>query len=41
MFYSLAVIQPQIRAGKLRVLAVTAGQRDPLLPDVPTMVESG
>ena len=41
MFYSLAVIQPQIRAGKLRVLAVTAGQRDPLLPDVPTMAEGG
>lgn len=41
MFYSLAVIHPQIRAGKLRVLAVTASQRDPLLPDVPTMAESG
>jgi len=41
MFYSLAVIHPQIRAGKLRVLAVTASQRDPLLPDVPTMAEGG
>jgi tripartite-type tricarboxylate transporter receptor subunit TctC len=41
MFYSLAVIHPQIRAGKLRVIAVTAPQRDPLLPDVPTMAEGG
>jgi tripartite-type tricarboxylate transporter receptor subunit TctC len=41
MFYSLAVIHPQIRAGKLRVIAVTAPQRDPLLPEVPTMAEAG
>jgi len=41
MFYSLAVVQPQIIAGKLRVLAVTSPQRDPLLPDVPTMAEGG
>jgi tripartite-type tricarboxylate transporter receptor subunit TctC len=41
MFYSLAVIQPQIKAGKLRVLAVTSAQRDPLLPEVPTMAEGG
>ncbi len=41
MFYSLAVIHPQIRAGKLRVIAVTAAQRDALLPDVPTMAEGG
>jgi tripartite-type tricarboxylate transporter receptor subunit TctC len=41
MFYSLAVIQSQVKAGKLRVLAVTAPQRDPLLPDVPTMAEGG
>jgi len=32
---------PQIRAGKIRALAVTAAQRVPQLPDVPTMVESG
>ncbi|MBC7780500.1 MAG: tripartite tricarboxylate transporter substrate binding protein [Proteobacteria bacterium] len=41
MFYSLAVIQPQVRAGKLRVLAVTGRQRDPLLPDIPTIDEGG
>ena len=31
----------QIRAGKLRALAVTSAQRDPILPDVPTVRESG
>jgi len=32
---------PQIRAGKLRPLAVTAARRSPVLPEVPTMIEAG
>jgi len=35
------LVLPQIRAGKMRALAVTSRQRAPLLPEVPTMIESG
>jgi tripartite-type tricarboxylate transporter receptor subunit TctC len=36
----LAVI-PQVRAGKLKALAVSTATRSPLLPEVPTMREAG
>jgi tripartite-type tricarboxylate transporter receptor subunit TctC len=32
---------PYVKAGKLRVVAVTGAKRSPLLPDVPTVSESG
>ena len=32
---------PQVRAGRVRPLAVTTEQRLPILPDVPTVVEAG
>jgi tripartite-type tricarboxylate transporter receptor subunit TctC len=41
MFDNLPSALPHIKAGKLRALAVTGAQRDPLLPDVPTVAEAG
>ena len=40
-FESVSATQPHIKAGKLRALAVTAAQRVPMLPDVPTALEGG
>ena len=40
-FANAAVALPQIRAGKVRPLAVTSAQRFAALPDVPTMIEAG
>ena len=34
-------IMPQVKAGKLKALAITSAERSPLLPDVPTLKESG
>ncbi|HWI13082.1 MAG TPA: tripartite tricarboxylate transporter substrate binding protein [Burkholderiales bacterium] len=41
MFYSLAVAQPQIKAGKVRAIAVTGLNHDALMPELPTVNESG
>jgi tripartite-type tricarboxylate transporter receptor subunit TctC len=38
---TLAAVLPMIRSGSLRALAVSAPQRLPALPDVPTLSESG
>ncbi|KQP11670.1 tripartite tricarboxylate transporter substrate binding protein [Pseudorhodoferax sp. Leaf265] len=38
---TLAVLAPQIQAGKLRGLVLTAAQRSPLLPGVPSAPEAG
>jgi tripartite-type tricarboxylate transporter receptor subunit TctC len=40
-FGTPATILPLIRAGKLIALAITSATRNPQLPDVPTMIESG
>jgi tripartite-type tricarboxylate transporter receptor subunit TctC len=41
MFDNLPSVLPLIRSGKLRALAVTTSERNPLLPDTPTVAESG
>ena len=41
MFDNLPSVLQLIRSGQLRALAVTTAQRDPQLPDTPTIAESG
>ena len=41
MFAVMQPLQAQVQAGKLRALAVTTAKRFPLLPDLPTIAESG
>jgi tripartite-type tricarboxylate transporter receptor subunit TctC len=40
-FLDLSISLPQIKAGKLKVLATTGERRTAVLPDVPTVAESG
>jgi tripartite-type tricarboxylate transporter receptor subunit TctC len=41
MFADVPVLMPQIKAGKIKPLAVASAQRNPMLPDVPTLAETG
>jgi tripartite-type tricarboxylate transporter receptor subunit TctC len=40
MFDTLSVVQPQVRAGKLRAVAVTSPKRMQQLPQVPAVAET-
>jgi tripartite-type tricarboxylate transporter receptor subunit TctC len=40
-FNALTPVVPQVKAGKLRALAITSKTRSQILPDVPTMTEAG
>ncbi|MEO8442671.1 MAG: tripartite tricarboxylate transporter substrate-binding protein [Betaproteobacteria bacterium] len=39
MFAGLVNAIPQVRAGKLRAIAVTSAKRSPAVPEVPTLIE--
>ena len=41
MFINQDAALPHVKAGKMRALAVTSVQRNPLYPDVPTIAEAG
>lgn len=41
MFSSTVAMLPQIRAGKLRALAMTGARRSPAAPEIPTVAEAG
>jgi tripartite-type tricarboxylate transporter receptor subunit TctC len=40
-FENVAIMTPLIKQGAVRPIAVTGAKRTPLLPDVPTVIESG
>ena len=39
--FTLPVVTPHVKSGKLRGIAVTVPNRSPAVPDIPTMTESG
>jgi tripartite-type tricarboxylate transporter receptor subunit TctC len=41
LMFGSSVVMPYVRDNRLRLLAVTTGQRSPLIPDVPTVAEQG
>jgi tripartite-type tricarboxylate transporter receptor subunit TctC len=41
MIASLAILMPQVHAGKVRLLAITNQQRSPIVPEIPTVSEAG
>lgn len=41
MFDQLAVAYPLIKAGKLNALAIASAERSPIMPNLPTVAESG
>lgn len=41
VFENISGAVPNIKGGRLRAIAVTSAKRDPVLPEVPTLLESG
>jgi tripartite-type tricarboxylate transporter receptor subunit TctC len=40
-FETMLALQPHVRAGTLRALAITSAQRSAIMPEIPTAAESG
>jgi tripartite-type tricarboxylate transporter receptor subunit TctC len=41
LFQNMPELVPFVKAGKMRAVAVTSRERDPVLPQTPTMIEAG
>ena len=41
MFSTIETVMPMIRSGRLKALAVSTRERSPMLPNTPTVIESG
>ncbi len=41
MYGDVLVLMPHLKSGRVKAVAVTGAQRHPMLPDVPTIAESG
>ena len=41
MMSAIAIVRPRVQAGSVRMIAVTAGERASIAPDVPTTTEAG
>ena len=41
LFAAVPTAMPQVKAGKVRALAVSGSKRSPLIPELPTMAEAG
>ncbi len=41
MFTGMPVLLPFVKSGKIKGLAISSAKRSPLVPDMPTMIESG
>ena len=41
MFTSVTQVLPNVRAGRIKMLAIGAAKRSPVIPDIPTVAEAG
>jgi tripartite-type tricarboxylate transporter receptor subunit TctC len=41
MFAGTVLVQPHMKTGRVRALGITSAKRSPLMPDLPTIAESG